>query len=376
MQIARFEYDPAAQCPMWRERLTLIQPEAEQRAIFARMYGQTLTGLTDCEEFYVHKGAGGDGKTKTHEVLAHGHGDYYRHAKVATFLKPAFQKGGSEHRSDLVRLSGDLRMVICDEPPLHATWDGETLKQVTGGGNVTARGSGATTEITFKPRWKLFVEVNPTPNMPGDDKGFRRRFRLIRWPMDLSKTKDGFEPPAQLFVRLTSELSGIFNWMIEGCLEWLGDRRVPVPQIEAEQLADFWASSSPLGEWISERCETGDRDAQTPSKVLLEDFRAWMERNDIDEDARKKWTPTKFGRDLSQRTFIGKKDRRGNKVRVGIRLRSADAIAGENDQDAPDRSTQQPAEPARGFAGPTGGLDQHGGWSGEAFGDDDLLGDD
>lgn len=376
MQIARFEYDPEAKCPMWRERLALIQPEPEQRAIFPRMYGQTLTGLTDCEEFYVHKGAGGDGKTKTHEVIAHGHGDYYRHAKVETFLKPAFQKGGSEHRSDLVRLQGDLRMVICDEPPLHATWDGGVLKQVTGGGNVTARGSGATTEITFKPRWKLFVEVNPTPNMPGDDKGFRRRFRLIRWPVDLSKTKDGFEPPAQLFVRLTSELSGILNWMIEGCLEWLGDRRVPVPQIEAEQLADFWASSSPLGEWLAERCETGDRDAQTPSKVLLDDFRAWMERNDIDEDARKKWTPTKFGRDLSQRTFIGKKDRRGNKVRVGIRLRSADAIAGENGQDAPDRLTEQPAEPARGFAGPSGELDQHGGWAGEAFDDDDLLGDD
>ncbi|MGF7152496.1 DNA primase family protein [Novosphingobium gossypii] len=376
MQISNFVYDPAAECPMWRERLALIQPEPEQRAVFPRMYGQTLTGLTDCEEFYVHKGAGGDGKTKTHEVIAHGHGDYYRHAKVATFLKAAFQKGGSEHRSDLVRLSGDVRMVICDEPPLHATWDGETLKQVTGGGNVTARGANEKTEMTFKPRWKLFVEVNPTPNMPGDDKGFRRRFRLIRWPVDLSKTKDGFEPPAQLFKRLTSELSGILNWMIEGCLEWLGDRRVPVPQIEAEQLADFWASSSPLGEWLGERCETNDREAQTSSKVLLEDFRAWMERNDIDEDTRKKWTPTKFGRDLSQRTFIGKKDGRGNKVRVGIRLRDPNAHPGGNGLDYPDRATEQPAEPARDFSHGTGGFDQHESWAGRGFDDDDLLGDD
>ncbi|EJL25593.1 phage/plasmid primase, P4 family [Novosphingobium sp. AP12] len=376
MQISNWVYDPKATCPMWLERLELIQPEAEQRAVFARMYGQTLTGLTDCEEFYVHKGAGGDGKTKTHEVISHGHGDYYRHAKVATFLKPAFQKGGSEHRSDLVRLSGDLRMVICDEPPLHATWDGETLKQVTGGGNVTARGSNERTEITFKPRWKLFVEVNPTPNMPGDDKGFRRRFRLIRWPVDLSKTKDGFEPPAQLFKRLTSELSGIFNWLIAGCLDWLGDRRVPVPQIEAEQLADFWASSSPLGEWISERCETGDREVHTPSKVLLDDFREWMERNDLDEEQRKKWTPTKFGRDLSQRTHISKKDGRGNKVRVGIRLRIAGDLIGGSAQGAPDRSTQQPAEPARGFGADREGLDRRDDWSERGFGDEDLLGDD
>ncbi|MFC0684640.1 DNA primase family protein [Novosphingobium clariflavum] len=367
MQIANFVYDPDAKCPMWLDRLNLVQPEPEQRAVLGRMYGQTLTGLTDCEEFYVHKGAGGDGKTKTHEVISHGHGDYYRHAKVATFLKPAMQKAGSEHRSDLVRLAGDIRMVICDEPPLHATWDGETLKQVTGGGNVTARGSGERSEITFKPRWKLFVEVNPTPNMPGDDKGFRRRFRLVRWPVDLSKTKDGFEPPAQLFKRLTSELSGIFNWMIAGCLEWLGDRRVPVAQIESDQLADFWASSSPLGEWLAERCETGDREAQTLSKALLEDFRAWMERNDVDEDQRKKWTTTKFGRDLSQRTFIGKKDRRGNKVRIGIRLRGPDDLMGANGTGVPDRPPEQPAQPARDFS-----ADQQGAGGGDPWLDDDF----
>jgi len=369
MQIAHFVYDPEATCPQWLSRLELVQPEPEQRAIFARMYGQTLTGLTDCEEFYVHKGAGGDGKTKTHEVIAHGHGDYYRHAKVATFLKAAFQKAGSEHRSDLVRLAGDIRMVICDEPPLHATWDGETIKQVTGGGNVTARGSGERTEITFKPRWKLFVEVNPTPNMPSDDKGFRRRFRLTRWPVDLSKTKDGFEPPAQLFKRLSAELSGILNWMIAGCLEWLPDRRVPVPAIEADQLADFWASSSPLGEWLAERCDTTDREARTGSKILLDDFRAWMERNDIEEEQRKKWTATKFGRDLSQRTFIGKKDGRGNKVRVGIRLQAQNPFAAQDMGSRPERASEAAAEP------PAANLrDQD--WAGPAFGDDDPFGDD
>jgi putative DNA primase/helicase len=82
MQIANVAYDPAAACPQWRERLELVQPDPDQRAVFGRMYGQTLTGLTDSEEFYVHKGRGGDGKSKTHEVMAEIHGDYYRHAAV------------------------------------------------------------------------------------------------------------------------------------------------------------------------------------------------------------------------------------------------------------------------------------------------------
>jgi putative DNA primase/helicase len=286
------------------------------------MYGQTLTGLTDCEEFYVHKGRGGDGKTKTHEILAHGHGDYYRHAGVKTFLQASFQKSGAEHRADLVELAGDIRFVVCDEPPRLSMWDGEVLKQVTGGGEITARGAGVARPVTFKPRWKLFVEVNPTPKMPGDDKGFRRRFRLIQWLVDLNLIEGGFEPPAALRERLWSEQAGILNWLIGGCLEWLGDRRVPVPDRESEALADFWATDNPLGEWLDEECDLRDRDAETGSTVLFTAFKAWMERNEVEEESIKKWNATRFGKELGQRQLVGKKDRRGNKVRRGIRLRA------------------------------------------------------
>lgn len=357
MQIADADYLPDAACPMWLERLDLVQPDAEQRGVFARMYGQTLTGLTDCEEFYVHKGLGGDGKTKTHEIIAAIHGDYFRHSPVKTFLQASFQKSGSEHRSDLVRLCGDIRMVLCDEPPPRTTWDGETLKQFTGGGNITARGSGAATEITFKPRAKLFIEVNPLPSMPGDDKGFRRRFRLLLWPVDLSKTKDGFEPPEQLRQRLMTEKSGILNWMIGGCLDWLGDRRVPVPEVEAEARDSFWAASSPLSEWIGEECDLSDKEALTGSKELWEAFKRWLERNEIDAG---NWNTTKFGRELNQKQLIGKKDRRGHKVRKGISLRAADPLlAGGGGEAAPAGAGADWPEP--GVAGDDGG-DPLGGW--------------
>jgi putative DNA primase/helicase len=350
MQIADVTYDPAAACPQWTERLELVQPDDEVRAILPRKYGQTLTGLTDCEEFYVEKGRGGDGKTKTHEIIAAIHGDYYRHSPVKTFLQASFQKSGSEHRSDLVRLKGDIRMVICDEPPPRTTWDGEILKQATGGGHITARGSGATTEITFKPRWKLFVEINPSPAMPGDDKGFRRRFRLTLWPVDLTRVPGGFEPPEQLRQRLLTERSGILNWLIAGCLDWLGDRRVPVPQIELEALSDFWAASSPIGEWLDEECELTDRDALTGTTPLRNAFLAWMERGEVPEDDRKKWNMTKFGRELTNRQIIGTKDRRGNKVRKGIKLRAVDPLLRDADQrPAAGRPNEMPPEAAGDF---------------------------
>lgn len=332
-QLAEWTFDPKAECPMWEARLEQLHPDAEIRAVLPRMYGQCLTGLTDSEEFYVHKGRGGDGKTKTHEILAEGHGDYYRHAAVSTWLAAKFQRSGAEHRRDLIDLSGDVRFILSDEPSRGATWDGELLKQWTGGGQVTAFQAGGKTAVTFKPRGKLFVEVNPTPNMPGDDKGFRRRFRLVQWMVDIEKLPGGYEAPAELRKRLWSEAPGILNWLIRGCLEWLGDRRVPVPEREREALADFWATGNPLGEWIDEDCDLTDGDALTASSVLWDAFKGWMERNDIEEEARAKWNTTRFGRELTQRQVVGFKDGFGNRMRKGIKLRAMMALGSPSGAD-------------------------------------------
>lgn len=362
-QISNWTFDATAKCPMWEERFELIQPDDDVRAIFPRMYGQTLTGLTDSEEFYVLKGRGGDGKTKTNEIVAHGHGDYYRHAAVTTWLAAKIQRSGAEHRRDLVDLAGDIRFILSDEPGRGAMWDGGLLKQWTGGGVITAYQAGSKVPTVFKPRGKLFVEVNPTPAMPGDDKGFRRRFRLIQFLVDLNLIPGGFESPAALRERLWSEASGILNWLIAGCLEWLGDRRVPVPEREVEALTDFWATGNPLGEWLDEECDVSDRDAVTGSTALHKAFKAWMERNEVEEDTIKLWNLTKFGRELGQRQIVGKKDRRGNKVRVGIRLRGDGLLAGNGEGSSADRPTQGSAEPTR-------DLQDGDDWSGRGFDDD------
>lgn len=352
-QIARWAFDPAATCPQWIARLELVQPDPEVRACLGPMYGQTLTGLTDSEEFYVQKGRGGDGKTKTHEILAHGHGDYYRHAAVSTWLTSGIKRGGAEHRRDLVALAGDYRFILSDEPGKGSQWDGELIKQWTGGGSITASDAGAkASEATvFKPRGKLFVEVNISPGMPGDDKGFRRRLRLVPWLVDLNLIPGGFESPAALRERLWGESSGVLNWLIEGALDWLETRKVPVPAREAEVLADFWATGNPLSEWLDEECDVLERDVLTPAASLWDAFKVWLERNIDDEDARKKWNTTRFGRELGQKGYPGKKaPRGGGRMRRGVRLK-ADMfpLPGRDEGGSLPMAQQRSAEPTRDF---------------------------
>lgn len=317
MQVADVEFDPSADCPFWKDRLALLHPDKEQLAALKLLYGYSLTGLTSDQAFYVHQGKGNDGKSATHQALSELHGDYYRHAGVKTFLQGA-ERGGAEHRSDLVRLKGDIRFVTCDEPRERAVWDGETIKQVTGS-LITARGSGERTEVTYRPRFKLHPECNTIPRAPSDDKGFRRRFKLFLWMVSLPEAgQPGHMPIDEVLSRLRAERSGILNWLIEGALEWLTTRTIPQPAAMATVLQDFWADSSPLLEWLNERCDTSDRDVETAASDLYADFKAWCEARGME----KIMTQTTFGTRLRDKQFIARKDAKGLTLRKGIRLLS------------------------------------------------------
>lgn len=315
MQVANVIYDPKATATFWTERLEMLTPDPEQLAAFKPLYGYSLTGLSSDQSFYVHQGKGGDGKSMTHMALADLHGDYYRHAGIKTFLQGR-DGGGAEHRSDLVRLRGDIRFVTSDEPKRSSVWDGETIKQITGS-FVTARGANERTEITFKPRFKLFIECNIIPRAPSDDKGFRRRFKLFMWSVSLDETPAGAMQPDEVLRRLKEEKSGILNWLIDGALEWLTTRSIPQPSAMSDALADFWADSSPLLDWMAEWCDTSDKVAMEPAKRLHDHFKQWCEDAGIEHVL----NPTAFGRALRDKHHGVYKDGRGTRWRKGIRLR-------------------------------------------------------
>jgi phage/plasmid-associated DNA primase len=150
-----------AACPQWRARLDLLHRDPVARVAIQRIYGMTLTALVSDQAFYVFQGKGGDGKSMTNSIVADLQGDYFRSTSPQTFLEGK-QRNASDHQSDIVRLRGDIRLVVCDEPKARSVWNGERIKQVTGS-LITARAPNAVEEITFKPHWKLICECNPLP---------------------------------------------------------------------------------------------------------------------------------------------------------------------------------------------------------------------
>jgi P4 family phage/plasmid primase-like protien len=318
MQMANVEYDELADCPAWRARIDLLHRDPAARTAIQRIYGMTLTALTSDQAFYVYQGKGGDGKSMTNSVVADLQGDYFRSTSPQTFLEGK-QRNASDHQSDIVRLRGDIRLVVCDEPPKRATWNGERIKQVTGS-LITARAPNAVEEITFRPHWKLIVECNTLPRAPSDDRGFRRRFKLYPWTVQFGVSPGADDRPEHIVRQeLLAEKAGILNWMVAGAIEWLNAQAIPEPELSRRALSSFWASGSAMGEWLETRCDLSNPDASAGATELYQDFRQFcLDRGDKEESIANQ---TVFGRALTEAQIYVDKDGAGRKVRLGIRLR-------------------------------------------------------
>jgi len=320
MQVANVAFDADALCPAWIARMETMHHDPVQRSAIQRIYGMTLTALISDQAFYIFQGKGQDGKSATNDVICQLHGAYARKADPKTFLEGPSQNS-SAHQSDVVRLAGDVRLVVMDEPKKGSTWDGQRIKQATGS-EMIARGAHATTELSFTPHWQLIAECNGLPKAPSDDRGFRRRFKLYPWVVQFGVTPGvPDEPVHKVKARLIAEGSGILNWMIAGCLEWLADGTIPEPEMARRASASFWATSSALGEWIEECCDLTDPDASEPATALYEHFRQFCLKRGDKED--RIISQTTFGLRLTDAQIYsvanhatGKKERQGIKLKV------------------------------------------------------------
>lgn len=320
MQVSNMAFDPAAKCPEWTKRMEVMHHDPVQRQAIQRIYGMTLTALISDQAFYIFQGKGQDGKSATNDVICQLHGAYARKADPKTFLEGPAQASAS-HQSDIVRLAGDVRLVVMDEPRKNSTWDGQRIKQATGS-EMIARGAHATTELSFVPHWQLIAECNGLPKAPSDDRGFRRRFKLYPWVVQFGVTPGvPDEPVHKVKARLIAEGSGILNWMIEGCLDWLDEGTVPEPEMARRASASFWATSSALGEWIERCCDLSDPEAREEATPLYQHFRQFcLDRGDKEEHIMKQTT---FGLRLNDAQIYSVANHAtGKKERVGIRLKA------------------------------------------------------
>lgn len=327
-RMAAVDYDADAPAPMFRQVVADSLPDSDrggpdddgtqERAFFKRLLGYSATGRTEEQGFALCQGRGRDGKSTILDACREALGTYGLAASPDTFLEGGM-RSGSDAAPDLIALSGDTRLAVLSEPKRGAKFNEGLLKAWTSGSPISARDLHSK-PINFRPKAKLIFECNAFPVARGDDDGIWRRVLTPQFRHQVPEDKMDRLLPEKL---REHELPGILNWLVEGVGDWLERGSLDMPPSLRSVLDDYRRSSSPFGDWLRERCVTGDeaKGERTLSGDLYRDFKDWFEGQGFE----KPMSARAFGDALRDRQIgLMGKNAAGLKYRGPIRLKTID----------------------------------------------------
>lgn len=301
-------FDPGAECPRWdRTRREIFEDEATV-AYADRAAGYSLTGSTDADKLFFPFGPGENGKTTYEEALLDVAGDYGHALGAQALLK----RNAGAHSTEVADLHGK-RFVVIGEVPMEQLNEAR-VKQLTGGGRVTARRMRRNT-ITFRATHTLWMDSNEFPRVDDNTHGFWRRLDVLPCPFTfVGRTRGGgLDVPSNidpglakprddgLADALRDEAPGILAWWVRAAVEYvrhgLGER----PEAVKRASKEFQDQTDELAEFI-ERCATRRRGAFTSNASARLAYDAWCtlagipERDRLRERQLTRQLATKFRR--------------------------------------------------------------------------------
>ena len=303
-KIVPVEYDPDAQCPMFKEFLRrILKNNSELIKFLQRAFGYALTGSTIEQVLFIFWGLGANGKSTFLEVWREVLGDYGRTADAALLM----HKTSDGVRNDVARLAG-ARFVSTSETEAGRHMAETLVKQLTGGDKVAARFL-YSEFFEFDAQFKLFLSTNHKPVIRGTDNAIWRRIRLIPFEVTIPEEQQDRELPG----KLRTELPGILAWAVRGCQRWQKYGLGQPEKISAATEA-YRAEMDVFGAFLKDRC-VSRADARVATGQLYTAYKKWC-----DDTGERPLSQQKLGGVLADRNFL---PFRKSKTRgwIGLELR-------------------------------------------------------
>lgn len=301
-------YDPQALCPRWLGFLDqALAGDAEMIAFMQRLCGYILTGFVNEEILAFIHGVGANGKSVFANVIAAAMGDYAVTVRAALLARDP-KGSGSDAEREKARLPG-ARLALVNETGQGDVFDDQRIKEITSRERVSARHLYGES-FDFMPTHKLVVRGNHLPGALDASDGFWRRIVLIHFSRKIKPSECVADFDQRI---IDEELTGVFAWMVEGCLKW-GRKGLRVPSVVSNAVASYRKDTDLLGEWLRLHC-VQSRGDETSLARLFHSYETFTRDAHIKPPSR-----NLFGRQLAARGY-GKRESNGKVLYSGIAIR-------------------------------------------------------
>lgn len=243
-QIANVEFDENAKCPTWLNFLQQIfLGDSDLIEYMQRLVGYSLTGDISEQSMYFLVGGGSNGKSTFVNTIKKLMGDYGLQTNSDTFIK----KKNEGANNDIARLA-NARFVSAVESEEGEKLQESLVKTITGGEPILARFL-RQEYFEFLPEFKVFFTTNHKPIIGGVDDGIWRRVKIIPFNLNLKP----HERDKKLEEKLSFEMPGILNWIVEGCLKWQ-QSGLKEPRVVTQATGNYKEEMDILGPFLAEAC--------------------------------------------------------------------------------------------------------------------------
>ena len=271
-----FEYTmQEVTCPRWEQFIKEVTQDNKDKADYLqRALGYSIlgTGKEECM-FILHGKTTRNGKSTMLDAIQHLLGDYSTVAPVELICRNERQKNAEAANPVLARLKGK-RMVTMSESDTAGKLDEATIKQYTGGEDITAREL-YQSAITFKPQFTMWLSCNDLPAVKDKSRFASDRGRVIEFNRHFSDEeqdkglKDYFETP--------EAMKGIFTWLVAGYFKY---RRFGLRMCDdmKKVIKQYEKDNDLVLQFLEEKCE-GTDEGYTKAKTLYDNYKIWCKSN-------------------------------------------------------------------------------------------------
>ena len=267
-KMANVEYDPKADCPLWKQFIREIMNYKIDLINFAQTAaGWSLTGDTSEQTMFILFGSGANGKSTFLNSIMYLLGDYSTSTPTESFMK----KNSDQNTNDIARLRG-ARFVTTTEAEQGRRLSEPLIKKITGSDPMTARFLYGEF-FTFTPTFKIWMATNHKPVIKGTDYGIWRRIKLIPFTTRIEEQKQDKD----LEVKLKNEVSGILNWLLDGMERWKRER-LKTPDIVLSATDEYRGEMDVIGNFLKEKC-TVKSDVIIRIRELYKAYSDWCDDN-------------------------------------------------------------------------------------------------
>lgn len=283
-KVSNVIYDPHARSPLFERFVREIMTYKTEKILYLqKTIGVSLTTDTSLETCWMWYGPSTrNGKGTLAETIAYmmGGSSGYALTMAPETLAQRKNKDTRQASGDIARLCG-CRFLNASEPPKRMLFDAALLKTLLGRDTIVARHLNER-EFEFIPEFKLFINTNFLPLIQDDTLFSSGRINVLTFDRHFSP--DEQDPTLKDRLRTPENVSGIFNWALEG-LRWAREVGIEPPEEVKAATKAYRETSDKIGTFISECMEPAETNVGAGAAYQV--FVRWCMANGYGTDSKR-----------------------------------------------------------------------------------------